>query len=87
MKQAIEDFPFAIASGITTENVSDYLPFADCFLVVTGINRDFHNLDPDQVRELVDKVRSYKAESVETNSFTSNEHTEKPSRTVCFICQ
>lgn len=59
MKQALGDFPLAIASGITPENVLDYLPWADCFLVATGISRDIEELDPDRVDILVQKVRSH----------------------------
>jgi predicted TIM-barrel enzyme len=60
MKEAIEDHPLAIASGVTPENVHDYLPFTDCFLVATGISRSFEELDPARVRLLVDRVRSYR---------------------------
>jgi len=59
MNAALGEFPLAIASGITAENVSDYLGAADCFLVATGINTDFDNLDPDKVRALVDRVRTW----------------------------
>ena len=59
MKQAIGDVPLAIASGVTPENVPDYLPWADCFLVGTGISYTFDELDPDRVRDLVQVVRSW----------------------------
>jgi len=59
MKQAIGDKPLAIASGVTPENVPDYLPWADCFLVATGISYTFDELDPDRVRDLVQVVRSW----------------------------
>lgn len=58
MKQALGDTPLAIASGITPENVADYLPHADSFLVATGISRSFTELDPVRVQALVDQVRS-----------------------------
>ena len=51
--------PIAIASGITPENVVDYLPFANAFLVATGIGKDFYHLDPQKVKKLVDVVRNY----------------------------
>lgn len=57
LKAALGDFPLAIASGITPENVASYLPIADCFLVATGISRDFDELDPVRVRALVEAVR------------------------------
>ena len=56
MKHAIGDSPLAIASGITLENVSQYLPIADCFLVATGISESFFELDPVRTRELVTVV-------------------------------
>jgi predicted TIM-barrel enzyme len=51
--------PLAIASGITPENVGDYLDVADCFLVATGISRSFTELEPSRVRRLIERVRDY----------------------------
>jgi predicted TIM-barrel enzyme len=59
MKEAVGDLPLAIASGITPENVADYLVCADCFLVATGISRSFTELEPSKVRRLVERVREY----------------------------
>ena len=61
MKSAIPDFPIAIASGITVENVAHFLPYADCFLVATGISKSFTELDPNRVEALVACVRSVAA--------------------------
>ena len=58
MKQAIGSHPLAIASGITPENVGDYLPYADCFLVATGISHRFDQFDPARVQALVQRIRS-----------------------------
>ena len=60
MKQALGNTPLAIASGITPDNVGDFLPYADSFLVATGISRNFTELDPLKVRALVQRVRSYR---------------------------
>jgi len=60
MKAALGATPLAIASGITPENVGDYLPVADCFLVATGISRSFEELDPARVRALIDRVHDYR---------------------------
>jgi len=60
MKEALGDFPLAIASGITPENVAEYLPVADCFLVATGISRSFEELDPTRTQALVDAVRTWR---------------------------
>ena len=59
MKEAIGDTPLAIASGITPENVEHFLPFADAFLVATGISTSFVELDEARTRALVDRVRSW----------------------------
>ncbi len=60
MKQAIGDAPLALASGVTPENVTDYLPWADAFLVSTGISYDFEELDPARVADLVRVVRAWR---------------------------
>lgn len=57
MKQSLGDHPLAIASGITPENVGDYLDSADCFLVATGISKSFEELDPERVSALVQEIR------------------------------
>lgn len=59
MKEAIGDFPLAIASGITTKNVVDFLPYADCFMVATGISSSDDELDPGLTDLLVRMVRAY----------------------------
>jgi hypothetical protein len=59
MNEALGGQPLAIASGITPENVGDYLDLADCFLVATGISRSFTQLDPERVRLLVERVRAF----------------------------
>lgn len=56
MKNAIEDYPLAIASGITPENIDLYLPAVDHFLVATGISKDFYNFDRVKVFEIVKKI-------------------------------
>ena len=58
MRKGLGDKTLAIASGVTPQNASNYAPFVDCFLVATGISRDFHNFDPFLVRSLVQKTRS-----------------------------
>ena len=48
-----------IASGITPENVSEYLPFVDDFLVATGISDDEHNLNREKLSTLNQTIASY----------------------------
>lgn len=57
MKRALPDTPLAIASGITPDNVLDFLPWADAFLVATGISSSFDELDPARTRALIERVR------------------------------
>jgi predicted TIM-barrel enzyme len=45
--------PIALASGITPENVRDYLPYVDAYLVGTGIEARFGVLDPRKVEALL----------------------------------
>lgn len=60
MKQAIGNFPLAIASGITPDNICNYLPYADCFLVATGISKNFEELDSSKIKQLVQIARTWK---------------------------
>ncbi|MBI2096590.1 MAG: adenine phosphoribosyltransferase [Candidatus Sungbacteria bacterium] len=57
MHEALGDHPLAIASGITPENVGQYLGLTDCFLVATGVSKDFHELDEKKVKVLAAKIR------------------------------
>lgn len=57
LRSALGDTPLAIASGITPENVGDYLDVADCFLVATGISTSWSEIDYDRTCRLVDAVR------------------------------
>lgn len=56
MKNAMGVCPLAIASGVTPDNVSDYIDSIDCFLVATGINESFYELNPDKVKLLAQKL-------------------------------
>ena len=59
MKEALGDRPLAIASGITPDNVDDYLGVADCFLVATGISKTFDELCENKARALVGRVHGW----------------------------
>lgn len=50
--------PLALASGITVDNVSDFLPYASAYLVATGIESQFGVLDPVRTRELASKIHA-----------------------------
>merc|ERR1712000_56087 len=50
-----------IASGVTAENIRDFLPYVDVILVSTGINADYHTIDSTRLNQLMEEVRSFKA--------------------------
>lgn len=59
MKQAIGTHPLAISSGISPENVHNYLEIADCFLVATSLLEPGREVFvPSRMRDLVQAVRS-----------------------------
>jgi uncharacterized protein len=47
----------ALASGVTAENLNDYLPYVDTYLVSTGIGRTFTEFEPRKVVELAKLIR------------------------------
>lgn len=57
MREGIGDFPLAIASGMTPENVKKFVPHVSAFLVATGISKDFFNIDPYRLRAFMRAVR------------------------------
>ena len=42
----------SIASGVTPENVINYLPFVDAILVATGISQDFYNFSDLKMKQM-----------------------------------
>ena len=48
----------AIASGVTPENVSQYMPYATHILVATGVSQSFQELDFYKMKQLVDVIRN-----------------------------
>ncbi|MBI4157989.1 hypothetical protein HY502_04020 [Candidatus Woesebacteria bacterium] len=47
-----------IASGVSSENVKDFLPYADCFIVATSLLiPGTENFDKDKIKVLIDNVR------------------------------
>lgn len=60
IRNAIGDTPLAIASGISPENASIFLPYANAFLVATGISCDFEHLDRFKTEKLIQIVSDYR---------------------------
>jgi predicted TIM-barrel enzyme len=48
----------AIASGVTPENVTQYMPHATHVLVATGVSKSFQELDFERMKRLVDVIRN-----------------------------
>ncbi|EKD85791.1 MAG: hypothetical protein ACD_37C00611G0002 [uncultured bacterium] len=58
MKAAIGDHPLGIASGVSPDNVSQYIGHADAFLVASSLLiPNTENFDKSRVRDLVAAVR------------------------------
>lgn len=56
MKEAIGDHPLGLASGVTPDNIQDYLPYVDAYLVASGIEKSFGVLDPIKTRDLAQAI-------------------------------
>jgi len=52
MREAIGDYPLALASGVTAENIHEYLPYVDCFIIGTGIESSEHKVSEEKVRAI-----------------------------------
>lgn len=59
IREVIGDFPLAVASGITLDNVESFLPYIDHFLVSTGISKSFDELDYYPTKNLAHKIHQY----------------------------
>ena len=53
MKETLKDYPLAIASGLTPENIHEYLSLIEFGLVATGISKDFHNFDEEKLNFII----------------------------------
>jgi len=57
MADVVERENLAIASGITPENITEFLPYCAHFLVSTGISKTFYEFDSEKVASLVRKSK------------------------------
>ena len=53
LRGGLDGHALALASGITSQNVHDYLPYAQAFLVGTGIEASIGVLDPKKIESLL----------------------------------
>lgn len=58
MRKGAGTHPIAIASGMTPENVSEYLPYTDCFLVATGISDSHTELNAGLTKAFAQRMGS-----------------------------
>lgn len=86
LRDALGDFPLAIASGITPENIHNYLDLADCFLVATGISKSFTELDPDRIQALMGQVDAYNRGLIARIDQPAGKGARR-GLSVCFVCQ
>lgn len=59
-REGVGDRALALASGITVDNVETFLPYVDAFLVGTGIESAYGQVDGGKVRALADKIHGYR---------------------------
>lgn len=55
MKDSLKDYPLAIASGLTPDNIQQYTPYIEFGLVATGISDDFNNFNELKLQEIIKK--------------------------------
>lgn len=53
LRKGLGEHALALASGITAQNVRDYLPYVQTFLVGTGIEASLGVLDPKKIESLL----------------------------------
>lgn len=70
IKLLAENHPVALASGVTPENIKDYIEHTDISIVATGISKDYRNLDPKKVAELAKTIGIYNRK-IERKNFES----------------
>ena len=56
LKALLGDFPLALASGVSSENIEMYLPFVDTFLVASSITDKHEFIQEDLLKELISKI-------------------------------
>jgi predicted TIM-barrel enzyme len=59
-RESCGETTLAVASGITPENVEEYIDIVDLFMVATGINfdNDFYNIDPSKLKNLMNTIQN-----------------------------
>ena len=58
MSEALGGSALAVASGMTPENVHEFLPYVTHYLVATGISIDSHHLDAGRLRDFIATIKT-----------------------------
>jgi hypothetical protein len=56
LRNLLGDFPLALASGVSADNIESYLPYVNHFLVASSITDKDEIINKDKLKELVDKA-------------------------------
>lgn len=59
MSEAVNGGSLAVASGMTPENVAQYLPYFTHYLVATGVSLDMHHFDEARLRSFTQQVHQF----------------------------
>jgi predicted TIM-barrel enzyme len=57
MKKELGDYPLAIASGLTPENIDTYNKMIEYGLVATGISKSFYEFDEKKLKAILKKIK------------------------------
>jgi predicted TIM-barrel enzyme len=66
LRRGLGEHALALASGITAQNVGDYLPYVQAFLVGTGIEASLGVLDPKKIESLLRAMESGSARTAQS---------------------
>ncbi len=54
MASVLEQRTLSIASGLTPQNVGEYIPYVEYGLVSTGISKNFHEIEPTLLKQIIE---------------------------------
>lgn len=59
IKKLAGNHPVWLASGVSTENIGEYIQNTDISIVASGISKNYYDLDPSKVLELTDIIYAH----------------------------
>ena len=63
VRNALPEVPLVVGSGVSIENVDNYLPYVDAIIVVTSLNKGGkveEVPDPDRIIAFMKKIEDYR---------------------------